>query len=94
MESLTSDPSEIQFHISLPRLESGNLWAPTQANIERGPPSVTTQQIFFETCSASLNRLLKLAHQISFGFIERQLSYDLENFSLSTITCLLLSRKE
>ena len=48
----------------------------------------------FETSSASLNWLLKQAFQIPFGLIERQLSYDLEKFGVSTITCLLLSRKE
>ena len=42
-----------------------------------------------------MNWLLKLAYQISFGFVEGQLSYDLEKFGVSTITkCLLLSKKE
>ena len=48
----------------------------------------------FETSRASLNWLLKLADQIQFGLIERQISYDLEKFGMSITTCLLLRRKE
>ena len=80
---------------------------PTLVLVHRKHLSTIRQDNFFETfhclnenstnlhgtCSALLNLLRELTYRIPIGLVERQLSYNIEKFSVSTITTCLLSGK-